>query len=142
MESYPASAGRVLCTHLTTTAHYRALSSYSRHFVHSGQRRRSTCVLGHHLPRTTLSLKERVLPESMGDLSLANPLATAHCLTQHAHRLGNQIPDPSACIHKTLCGWPALAAAGPCIRCPLCLPAPKLLPVLLGSLPWALVTES
>ena len=52
-----------------------------------------------------------------------------HTLIQHcAHRLGNQIPGPSACpIHKTLCDRPShWLLLGHCIRCPCALPAPSL----------------
>lgn len=88
-------------------------------------RKRATCVLGHHTPENHPVAEGEGLPESMGDLSLAN-LNTAHTLDPAlCSQVGNQIPDRRLSHPQTLCGWPShWLLLGHCIRCPV----PCLLP--------------
>lgn len=80
------------------------------------------CPWPPHSKRTTLSLKERVLPESMGDLSLANPLATAHLDPALCSQVGKPDSRPERLSHPQDPVWLALAlaAAGPLHQVSLC----------------------
>lgn len=120
-----ASAGRVLCTHLTLHITGPSAATHSRHFVHSGQKGRErghVCPWPPHSKKSTLSLKERVLPESMGDLSLANPLATPQLDTGLCSQVREPDSRPERLSNPRDSVWSALtpAAAGPLHQVSLC----------------------
>lgn len=91
------------------------------------------CPWPPHSKKSTLSLKERVLPESMGDLSLANPLATPQLDTALCSQVREPDSRPKHLSHPrdcvvgphTGCCW--ATASGVSVPC--------LLPVSLRSLP-------